>query len=200
MPVNYGNMIAGCECNPTSLPTKTSTTCECTTWSGRLNDLYFIECSETISEANLLDTAWWQSAIDDNKIKNLGVGIGAYGQKNITTFDKGGCGSASVEQIEWALTYKQYCVDKSSAFYNHEFAEAIVKGALKFYNVIARFCDGDDVILPIGKVDLSSFNNLLPESREEFMSFEYEFSWKGLVVPTPLIVTGLNNILPKANA
>jgi hypothetical protein len=163
-----------------------------------LNDLYFIECSETINETNLLDTAWWQALVDNNKIFNLGIGIGSYGQKNITTFDKGGCGSASVEQIEWALSYQVFCIDKSTQYWNHEFAETIVKGALKHYNVVARYCDGTDVILPIGKVDLSSFNNELPASTEEFMSFQYEFSWKGLTVPTPLTVTGLSSVLPKA--
>jgi len=199
MPVNYSNFISSCECNATVLPTKTSNTCECTTWSGRLNDLYFIECSEAINEANLLDTAWWQGLIDDNKIFNLGVGIGSYGQKNITTFDKGGCGSPSVEQIEWALNYQVFCVDKTT-FYNHEFADSLVKGGLKFYNVIARYCDGADVILPIGKVDLSLFDAALPASTEEFMSFTYEFSWKSLSVPTPMIVTGLNTVLPKSQA
>lgn len=200
MPVSFSNFITGCECNVTTLPTKSASTCECTTWSGRLNDLYFIECSETISEANLLDTAWWQSVIDNNKIFNLGVGIGNYGQKNITTFDKGGCGSPSVEQIEWSLTYQVYCVDKTSSFYNHEFADTLLKGALKHYNLVARYCDGDNVILPIGKVDLSSFDSALPASTEEFMSFTYEFSWKGLYVPIPMIVTGLNTVLPKASA
>jgi hypothetical protein len=200
MPVNWSNFISGCECNVTTLPSKSSTTCDCTTWSGRLNDLYFIECDQVPSESNYLDTAYWQGLVDNDKIFNLGVGIGSYGQKNITTFDKGGCGSASVEQIEWQLTYQVYCIDKSTQFWNHEFADTIVKGAMKHYNLVARYCDGDNMILPIGKVNLSSFDSALPASTEEFMSFTYEFSWKGLYVPAPLDVPGLSSVLPKASA
>ncbi len=199
MPIAYSNMISGCECTVTTLPTKPTDKCECDTVTGRINDLYFIECSETISEANLLDTAWWQSLIDDDKIFNLGKGVGGYGQSAVTTFDAGGCIGESVQNIKWQLDYKVYCIDKASTFWNHEFAEVLLQGGLKNYNVIARYCGLDDTILPIGRVELSNFNNLLPESTDEFMSFEYSFSWKKLGVPVPLIVTGLSAVLPKAS-
>jgi hypothetical protein len=198
MPVNYSNFLSSCACTVEALPIKTTDACDCTTWTGRLNDLYFVECSETINAANLVDTTWWQTAIDNGKLFNLGIGIGSYAKKNITTFDKGGCGTATVEQIEWALTYKLFCVDKSTQFYNHEFADTMLKGAYRNYNLIARYCDGEEIILPIGKVNLSDFDSALPESTEEFMSFTYEFSWKGLWVPSPLTVAGLNSVLPKA--
>jgi hypothetical protein len=198
MPVNYSNFLSSCVCTVDALPTKTTNACECTTWSGRLNDLYFIECSETINATNLLDLAWWEAAIMNQKLFNLGIGIGSYAKKNLTTFDVGGCGTATVQQIEWALTYNVYCIDKSTQYFNHEFADAMLKGAYKNYNMIGRFCDGDDVILPIGKVNLSDFDSVLPASNDEFMNFVYEFSWKGLNVPTPLTVAGLSVVLPKA--
>lgn len=200
MPVNYSNFTSCVDssCTKVTLPSIVAGACECNTWTGRLNDLYFIDCSLAITEANLLDTAWWQANIDNGKIKNIGVGIGGFNQKAVTSFDAGGCGSATVEAIEWALNYQVFCVDKSSAYSTHEFASAMIGGALKNYNLIARFCDGDNVILPIGKVDLGSFDNALPTSTTEFMSFSYEFNWKSLSVPTPLEVAGLAAVLPKA--
>lgn len=197
MPVNYSNFIQNCSCTVNALPPVPSTSCECTTWSGRLNDLYFIECTEEVNEDNLLNAGWWSVLVQDGKIHRMGMGIGSYAKKNLTTFDKGGCGSASVEQIEWAINYQIFCVEKTE-FLSHQFADAMVKGAYKNYNLVARYCDGDEVILPIGKVTLSDFDSALPASPEEFMSFTYEFSWKGLWVPSPLVVAGLNDFVPKA--
>lgn len=200
MPINYSNFVdcAGDTCVKVTLPVKSSQACDCTTWGGRINDLYFIDCSEEVSPANLIDTAWWTSLKTNDKIFNLGVGIGGYAKKNAITFDAGGCGVPTIQDIEWALTYQVFCMDKSSAMYTHEFANDLINGGLKNYNVIARFCDGDNMILPIGKVSLSDFNNELPTDITGFMSFSYEFSWKSMVVPTPLEVAGLQAVLPKA--
>jgi hypothetical protein len=200
MPINYSNFVdcSASACTLVTLPTIGADNCQCNTWTGRINDIYLIECTQAINATNLVDTTWWQALIDSDKIRNLGVGIGSYGQSAITTFDAGGCGTATVEQIEWKLDYQIFCIDQSASYYTHEFISALIGGALRNYNLVARFCDGDNVILPIGKVNLSSFDNSLPASTTEFMSFTLQFGWKSMVVPTPLTVAGLSAVLPKA--
>ena len=207
MPVNYSNMLycSTGTCSSVELPALTAS-CACDTWKGRINDLYFVDCSLELTKANLLDTAWWTAAVNAGKIKKIGVGIGGYQKDEVTTFDAGGCGDATVEQIKWALNYQVFCIDQTSGgstdypegYYTHEFANALINGALANYNLIARYCDGDEVIVPIGKVDLADFDNILPTATTEFMSFTYKFTWKSLKVPHPVTVPGLNAILPKA--
>lgn len=202
MPINYfSNLISSCgTCSVDDLPSLSVDACACDTWTGRLNDLYFVDCSSGISEANLLDTAWWSANLEAGKIKNIGVGIGGYQKEEVTTFDAGGCGDPTVEQVKWALNYQVFCIDKSSSFTTHSFADALINGAMAKYNLVARYCDAgaEDVIVPIGKVDLADFDNILPTATNEFMSFTFKFTWKALYSPRPLIVSGLNAVLPKA--
>ncbi len=200
MPINFSNVsnCAGTTCTKTVLPTKSTSACDCNTWTGRLNDLYFIDCSEALNSANIVDIDWWEGLIADGKIFNFGVGIGGYKVKNTTTFDAGGCGSPSVENIEWQLTYQLFCIDKSSAMYTHEFASSLLNGAIKNYNVVARFCDGENMVLPIGAVTIGAFDNELPEDSNGFFSFKYEFNWKSMQPPFPIEIAGLSSVLQKA--
>jgi hypothetical protein len=200
MPINYSNFVdcSTSTCTIAALPEAGADACQCDTWSGRINDLYFIKCTEAITPGHLVDTAWWAALVANGKLRNTGVGIGSYGKNSITTFDAGGCGLATVQQVEWKLDYQIFCIDKSSSYATHEFVDALVKGALKNYNLVARFCDGDNVILPIGKVDIIDFDNALPSATTDFMSFTLSLGWKQLGVPTPLEVAGLSSVLPKA--
>lgn len=199
MPINYSS-FSNCttNCAQAVLPTRVASACECKPWSGRLNDLYFLDCSLEVNETNLLDLDWWEAAITAGKIFNLGVGIGGYKKKGAITFDAGGCFGATIEQVEWSLTYEVYCVDKSSVHYTHKFADQLVNGAMKNYNLIGRYCDGNDVIVPIGKAIIADMDNELPTDLTSFMKFSYEFTWKQLGVPTPLEVAGLSSVLAKA--
>ncbi len=200
MPINFSNFIAcGTNgCNTAALPTAIADACDRDVLGGRINDIYFIDCSEEISNANLIDTDWWAGLITDSKIHNLGVGIGSYAKKNSATFDAGGCGSPTIESIEWAIQYELFCIDKGTTAHTHEFANALLNGATKNYNVVARLCGGDNLIVPIGKVDISDFDNILPNATDQFMSFKYEFSWKSMTVPHILDVAGLSTVLAKA--
>jgi hypothetical protein len=199
MPVNYSNMLycSTGTCSSATLPALTAS-CACDTWKGRINDLYFVDCSLELTAANLVDVDFWQSAVDDGKIRKVGVGIGGYQKDEVTTFDAGGCGDATVEEIKWALNYQVFCVDQSTSYQTHEFANGLINGALANYNLVARYCDGSDVIVPIGKVDLADFDNILPTATTEFMSFSYKFTWKSLTVPHPVTVPGLSAVISKA--
>jgi len=199
MPINYSSFaVCANNCATAVLPSRVASACECKPWSGRLNDLYFIDCSLTVNETNLLDLNWWDAGIDAGKIFNMGVGIGGYKKKGATTFDAGGCYGTTVEQVEWSLTYELYCVDKSSVHYTHSFASKLLNGAMKNYNLIARYCDGENTILPIGKVVMADMDNELPTDTTGFMKFSYEFTWRAMDIPTPLEVAGLSSVLAKA--
>jgi hypothetical protein len=200
MPINFSNFItcSGTPCNPIELVSPSGNGCECTTFSGRINDLYFVDCSLVLKEQDIIDPAWWTANLTAGKIIPVGVGIGGYQKKDVTTFDAGGCGEPSVEKIVWQLTYKLLCIDKSAAKKTHDFADALMQGALSKYNLIIRYCDGQDTIAPIGGVSLADFDNLLPEATSEFMEFSFEFNWNSMTAPRPLDVPGLNAVLPKA--
>lgn len=200
MPISFSNFLTctGTPCNNVTLISPAGNGCDCTTMSGRINDLYFMDCSLDFTEVNLLDPAWWDTQITAGKIVPLGVGIGGYQKKEVTNFDAGGCGASTVERILWQLTYQVFCIDKTATKKTHDFADALINGATSKYNLVIRYCDGDEVIAPIGKVDLADFDNILPDSTTDFMSFSFEFNWRSMVTPRPVTVAGLNAVLPKA--
>jgi hypothetical protein len=146
----------------------------------------------------LLDPQWWATQLTAGKIVPLGVGIGGYQKKEVTTFDAGGCGEPSVEKISWQLTYRVYCIDKSAARKTHLFADNLMKGALSKYNLALRYCDGKEVVAFIGSVSLADFDNILPENTNEFMTFSFEFNWNNMSSPLPVEIPGLESVLPKA--
>jgi hypothetical protein len=185
-------------CAKTVLPAKTASACDCKLWSGRINDIYFVDCGEEVSPTNIVDTGWWEDLVANGKIFNFGAGIGGFKVKDKVVFDAGGCGTATIQNMTWQITYKVFCVDKSTAFYTHNFANTLLAGALKNYNVILRLCDGENTLVPIGSVQLGDFDNELPDDNNAFFSFMYEFNWKSMEAPLPIEVAGLSSVISKS--
>lgn len=188
-------------CPATPFPVATAN-CSCTLTTGGVNDLYFIPCSEELTEVNLLDTAWWQGILDGDSpgfsnLGNIGIGLGSIGKK---TDRKERVSSCKVEQLvstTWALKYVLKCFDKSSEKVTHEQVNALINSAGNFL-AIARMCDGDDTVLPIGIFTVSDFNWIVPDNFEEVQSVELELSWFELGLPKTYSVTGLSAVVPKA--
>jgi len=188
-------------CPATPFPVATAN-CSCTLSTGGVNDLYFIPCDQVMSEVNILDTAWWQTLVDGDSpgssfLGNLGIGLGSIAKK---TDKKERVSSCKVEQListTWALKYVLKCFDKSSEKVTHEQMDALINNAGS-YLAIARMCDGDNTVLPIGIFTLSDFNWIVPDNFEEVQSVELEISWFQLGMPKTYDVTGLSAVVPKA--
>jgi len=188
-------------CPATPFPVATAN-CSCTLSTGGVNDLYFIPCDQVMSEVNILDTAWWQTLVDGDSpgssfLGNLGIGLGSIAKK---TDKKERVSSCKVEQListTWALKYVLKCFDKSSEKVTHEQLDALINNSGS-YLAIARMCDGDNTVLPIGVFTLSDFNWIVPDNFEEVQSVELEIAWFQLGMPKTYDVTGLSAVVPKA--
>jgi len=192
--------IPSVECPATPFPVATAN-CSCTLSTGGVNDLYFIPCSEELTEVNLLDTAWWSALKDGSSpgfsnLGNIGIGLGSVGKK---TDKKERVSSCKVEQLvstTWALKYVLKCFDKSAEKITHEQINALINNAGN-YLLIARMCDGSDTVLPIGIFTVSDFNWIVPDNFEEVQSVELELSWFELRLPRTYDVSGLSAVVPK---
>jgi hypothetical protein len=187
------------DCAAFELPQLTEP-CDSEVWNGRVNEILFVPCTEEIDEAWVADLANWTANFvgPTTKGRRTLKGIGSFQQVNATAVDTGAnCGVATLEGVKatWELLFRSIIIDKTSAFETHNFANELAGGALKNYKLFARFCDAPDTILPIGKVALSAFNNILPEGVEEFMTINYGFQWKQRGVPMPVVVPGIDGIL-----
>jgi hypothetical protein len=188
-------------CPATPFPVATAN-CSCTLSTGGVNDLYFIPCDQVMSEVNILDVAWWQTLVDGDSpgssfLGNLGIGLGSIAKK---TDKKERVSSCKVEQListTWALKYVLKCFDKSSEKVTHEQLDALINNSGS-YLAIARMCDGDNTVLPIGVFTLSDFNWIVPDNFEEVQSVELEIAWFQLGMPKTYDVTGLSAVVPKA--
>lgn len=188
-------------CPATPFPTATAN-CSCTTSTGGVNDLYIIPCDQVMSETNILDTAWWQSLLDGDSpgstfLGNIGVGLGSIAKK---TDKKERLSSCKVEQLvstTWALKYVLKCFDKSSEKVTHEQINTLITASSN-YQLIARMCDGDNTVLPIGPFATSDFNWVVPDNFEELQTIELELSWVEVGLPKTYDVTGLSAVVPKA--
>lgn len=193
--------VPSVECPATPFPVATAS-CSCTLTTGGVNDLYFIPCDEVMSETNILDIAWWTAILTagsggGSALGNLGIGLGSVAKK---TDKKERVGSCKVEQVistTWAIKYVLKCFDKSSEKVTHEQVNALINSAGN-YLLIARMCDGDNTVLPVGSFILSDFNWIVPDNFEEVQSVELEFSWFELALPKTYSVTGLSAVVPKA--
>lgn len=176
---------------------QSSALCVCDLAVGGINDLYFIPCTETMSEANLLNVAWWQNLVDTSTIGRIGVGLGSIAKKSDKKERVSSCRTEQIVQTTWALTYVIKCFDKTSARTTTDQVTTLVT---KFNNflVVARMCDGDDTVLPIGRFTTSDFNWTVPDNSEEFQSVSFELSWNELGLPRTYDVAGLSAVLPKA--
>lgn len=188
-------------CPATPFPVATAN-CNPVLSVGGVNDLYFIPCDQVMSETNILDPDWWQSLVDGDSpgssfLGNIGVGLGSIGKKATKSERVGSCKTEQIISTTWALKYVLKAFDKSSEKVTHEQVDALLNNAGK-YLLIARMCDGDNTVLPIGTVVVSDFDWTVPDNNEEIQSITIELSWFQLGLPRTYDVTGLSAIVPKA--
>lgn len=176
---------------------QSTTLCQCELAVGGINDLYFIPCSEIMSETNILDLSWWQDLVDDGKLGRIGLGLGSIGKKGSKTERVGSCRPEQIVQTTWALSYTIKCFDKTSARTTTEQMNAIITNPNKFL-LIARMCDGADNVLPVGIFTPSDFDWVVPDNSEEFQNAKIELSWIELGLPRTYDVAGLSAVVPKA--
>ena len=192
------SVACSADCIGTTLPTL-PTECNPEVWGGRVNEIIFVPCAEEIDDAWALDLANWTRLFTGTGTgRKSGKGIGSYQFSAGTPIDTGAnCGVPTMVGVKmtWELLFRSVIIDKDEEFKTHEFASKLQAGALNQYKLFARFCDAPDTILPIGKVALSQYNNILPEGTEEFMTINYGFQWKQRGVPTPIVVAGIDAIL-----
>jgi hypothetical protein len=169
---------------------------------GGVNDLYFIPCTEVMSEANILNITWWTTlkagdSPNSSFLGNMGIGLGSIGKKADKKERISSCKIEQVISTTWALKYTLKIIDKSVDKTTHAQINALINNPGK-YLVIARMCDGPDTVLPIGVFALSDFNWTVPDNFEEVQSIDLEVSWFELGLPKTYNVTGLSAVVPKA--
>ncbi len=192
------------ECPASPFPVA-SANCNCTLSVGGVNDLYFIPCSQTMSENNILDSAWWQTIKDGESgvsgntsfLGNIGIGLGSIAKKSDIKKRVASCKVEQVISTTWALKYVLMCFDKSANKVTHDQVNELITNA-KNYQLIARMCDGENTVLPIGPMILSDFNWIVPDNFEDTQTIELELSWVELGLPKTYDVAGLSAIVPKA--
>lgn len=193
--------IPTAECPTSPFPVATAS-CVCTTSQGGISGLYFIPCDQEMTETNILDTAWWQALKDGDSpgssfLGNIGKVLGSIAKK---TDKKDRISSCEVERVvstTWALKAVLKCFDKSADKVTHEQVNALITNASN-YQLIARMCDGENTVLPIGPMVLSDFNWIVPDNFEENQTIELELSWVENGLPKTYDVTGLSAVVPKA--
>lgn len=194
--------IPSVDCPATPFPVATAS-CVCTTSVGGIAGLYFIPCSEVMSEINILDTAWWQSLVDGDSpgfsnLGNIGKVLGSIAKKTDRKERLSSCSTEQVINTTWALTAILKCFDKSTDKITHQQVNALITNASN-YQLVARMCDGDNTVLPIGPMVLSDFNWTVPDNFEENQSITLELSWNELGLPKTYDVTGLSAVVPKSS-
>lgn len=194
---NFGYCDTNSSCTPITLPDTTNENCKCVTFKGRLNDIFFLSCTEQPTAAQQTDALYWEQMAADGKLRRFGKkGIGGYSVTDVTTEDLGGCGNEETTNITYEITWTQKCIDRSDLNIDHEMADAIIKCGLQSYNVYVRYCADTDVLTPIGRVTLSNFDNALPESKDEVLSFVYGFQFDHFGALTMIDVPGLSAVIP----
>lgn len=199
-------VLTAAACNPSvdcplvQFP-QSSALCQCDLAVGGVNDLYFLPCTAIMSETNILNLEWWNSLVNESGpsggLGRIGIGLGSIAKKSDKKERVGSCRTEQTVQITWALTYVIKCFDKTSARVTTEQINTLLT---KFNNflVVARMCDGDDTVLPIGTFTTSDVNWVVPDNSEEFQNVSFELSWSELGLPRTYDVAGLSAILPKA--
>ena len=176
--------------------------CACVPSVGGVSGLYFIPCEQAMTEVNIMDLAWWQSLVDGDSpgssfLGNIGRVLGSIGKKSDKKQRLSSCNIEQVISTTWALKAVLFCFDKSVDKVTHEQINALISNANDF-QLIARMCDGENTVLPIGPMTLSDFNWIVPDNFEENQSIELELSWVELGFPKTYDVTGLSAVVPKA--
>lgn len=192
------------DCATTTLPVL-ERICEPEGSMGRLSELLFLPCDVPIAtEADILNLAFWQTNFKDSGFRGRRTLQGTAGSLAVATqnaLDLGiNCGLNTVVGVNttYEITHKVMLFDRSSDFATHKFYDALVKGAIENYKIFARFCDAPDNILPIGKVALTGYNPVVPESTDELQMLELKFQFKEKGLLIPIKVAGLGQLLASA--
>lgn len=144
-----------------------------------------------------MDTDWWTALVGAGHLGNIGLGLGSIGKKSSKTDKVSSCRLEQIISTTWGLKYVMKAFDKTSA----DTTTVQVNAILKKYNqflLIARMCDGDDVVLPVGIFSVSDFDWVVPEDFQDIQSITLELSWIEFGKPKIYTVTGLSAIVPKA--
>ena len=197
MPVQTGpSCLTNVDCPVVPLPAATSSCLPLLSFGG-VNDLYFIPCTESMTEANILDVTWWTAIMTNSYLGNLGMGLGSIGKKSTKTEQLSSCRPEQIISATWALKYIIKAFDKTSADTTTAQVNAVLTKFSKF-QLVARMCDGDDTVLPIGTFSVSDFDWTVPESFQDIQSITLELSWIEFAKPKVYTVTGLSAIVPKS--
>lgn len=191
------------QCPASPFPVATAS-CSCTLSTGGVNDLYLIPCDQEMSEVNITNPTWWQTIVDGSSgsggssfLGNMGQGLGSIAKKSDIKQRVSSCKVEQVISTTWALKYVLKCFDKSAEKVTHDQVNELINNA-KNYQLIARMCDGENTVLPIGPFVTSDFNWIVPDNFEEVQTIELELSWVELGLPKTYNVTGLSAVVPKA--
>lgn len=200
-------VLTAAACNPTvdcpiTVFPQATESCVCTTSVGGISALYFLPCTAVMSEANLLNVEWWDDFVNGSGPQGVAIAImsrvlGSITKKADRKERLSSCGVEQVTSVTWALTATLKCFDKTSERTTNEQVNALINNANHFI-LIARMCDGDDTVLPIGRFTTSDFNWIVPDNFEETQSITIELSWVELGLPRTYDVAGLSTVLPKA--
>lgn len=186
------------ECDPPVFPTVVEP-CINTPSAGGISELYFIPCTATFSEANITDPYWWAAFIDGGTLGRSGAGLGSLAKKSSTSERFSSCKTEQVTQFVWALTFVKKYFDKTSARLTCAVMNEILLNSGR-YLLIARMCEGDETVLPIGIFNASDGDWTVPDNFQENQSMTLELSWIELGFPCTVDVPGLAAILPKPAA
>lgn len=149
-----------------------------------------------MSEENVTDPAWWQAMITAETLGRSGALLGSIAKGATTTDRVASCLPEQITGVTWNLTSQKKCFDKTSARTTQAQADEAWLNSSK-YLLIARMCDGDEDVLPIGKYTITDLDWTVADNSDENQILQLVYSWKQKSFPTPTTVAGLALILPK---
>lgn len=170
--------------------------CICDFAGGGVNELYFVPCSEEFTEENVTNPAWYSGLMDNDRLGRSGIGLGSIAKVSDKKDKAGSCRQEQIIFIVWGLKYQIKCFDKTAARKTVKQMNALISNFNRFL-LIARMCDGDDVIIPIGTFTTNDFNWTVPENSEDNQVAELNLTWKEKGMPESVDVPGLSAVLPK---
>lgn len=187
------------DCSEPAFPTSAQQ-CVCEVAVGGINELYFVPCTSVFSEVNVLDLDWWTDLVGTAEapgpLGRSGLGIGSIAKGGQVNERVASCRTEQLTSITWNLTFAIKCFDKSSARSTCAKMNELIRN-FNQYLLVARMCDGDNTILPVGIFNTSDFDWVVPETNEESQTASVVLSWKELGFPCTVDVPGLNAVLPK---
>lgn len=170
--------------------------CNCTTAKGGIGNVYAIPCTESLTAANIMSLAWWADLIADGNIGTFGRIMGSLKKKSDKKERISSCSVEEIQSLTWALSVTIKCFDKTSADTTTDQVNTLLQNASRFL-FIARMCEGDDSIIPIGSAVVSDFDWDVPDNFEDLQKLPFELSWIEFGKPKIYQVAGLSSILPK---